>query len=244
MKIDLIAIAAHPDDAELAVAGTLIKHKALGYTTGIIDLTRGELGTRGTPELRTQEALDSSAIMGLNARVQLNIPDGFIETNQENLIPLIEKIRLYQPDIVLINAPMDRHPDHAKGNLIAKDACFLSGLRKIETFHEGKIQAPWRPKKVLQYIQDMYLAPDIVMDVTNEYESKIKAIKAFKSQFYNPESNEPISYIATEHFLRQLESRAIEMGKLIGVQYGEGLINTTQKVGLNSLFDQILPQIT
>lgn len=224
-KLDVLIFAAHPDDAELGCGGTIAKLVAQGRKVGIADLTRGELGTRGTPEIRDQEAAASAKILGLTARVNLNLRDGFFLNDEAHQIELIKAIRRFRPDILLINAPYDRHPDHGKGSQLARDAAFLSGLRRIETEWEGSPQSEWRPAKVWKYIQDQLIIPDFVVDVTPHFETKMAAIKAFSSQFYNPESDEPETYISSRGFLDQIQARLKEMGHLIGVQYGEGFVS-------------------
>jgi bacillithiol biosynthesis deacetylase BshB1 len=227
MKLDILVMAAHPDDAELACSGTIRKHLALGKKIGIVDLTRGELGTRGTPEIRLAESAAATEILGIQVRENLGLADGFFVNDAASQLKLIEVIRAYQPDIVLANALEDRHPDHGKGAQLAIDACFLSGLRKIETERYGQKQAEWRPKQVFHYIQDRYLAPDFVIDITEHWDTKEAAIRAFRSQFFDPNSNEPASYISSPEFLNFIEARAREMGHKIGVTYGEGF--QTQK---------------
>jgi bacillithiol biosynthesis deacetylase BshB1 len=217
MKLDILVLAAHPDDAELAVAGTIVSAIAQGKKVGIVDFTRGELGTRGTPEIRLAESATSSTILGIHARENLELADGFFQNDRESQLKLIALIRKYQPDIVLANALEDRHPDHGKGAQLAIDACFLSGLRKIETG-----LAPWRPKHLYHYIQDRYLKPDFVVDITPFWEQKEAAIRAFKSQFFDPNSVEPASYISSPDFLNFIHARAQEMGHKLGVKYGEG----------------------
>ena len=218
MKLDILVMAAHPDDAELSCSGTILKHIAAGKKVGIVDFTRGELGTRGTPEIRLQESADATKILGLHARENLGIRDGFFRNDEETQLKLIEVIRKYQPDIVLANALEDRHPDHGKGAQLAIDACFLSGLRQIKI---GDLSA-WRPKEVYHYIQDRYIEPDFVIDITANWNQKEAAIRAFKSQFFDPNSTEPASYISSPDFLHFIQARAMEMGHKIGVKYGEG----------------------
>ena len=218
MKLDILVMAAHPDDAELSCAGTILKHIAAGKKVGIVDFTRGELGTRGTPEIRLQESADATKILGLHARENLGIRDGFFKNDEETQLKLIEVIRKYQPEIVLANALEDRHPDHGKGAQLAIDACFLSGLRQIKT---GDLPA-WRPGQVYHYIQDRYLEPDFVVDISANWNQKEAAIRAFKSQFFDPSSSEPASYISSPDFLNFIQARAMEMGHKIGVKYGEG----------------------
>jgi len=218
MKLDILVMAAHPDDAELSCAGTILKHISAGKKVGIVDFTRGELGTRGTPEIRLQESADATKILGLHARENLGIRDGFFRNDEETQLKLIEVIRKYQPYIVLANALEDRHPDHGKGAQLAIDACFLSGLRQIKT---GDLPA-WRPTQVYHYIQDRYLEPDFVVDISTQWDQKEAAIRAFKSQFFDPNSSEPASYISSPDFLNFIQARAMEMGHKIGVKYGEG----------------------
>lgn len=227
MKLDILVMAAHPDDAELACSGTIRKQLALGKKVGIVDFTRGELGTRGTPEIRIAESAAATEILGIQVRENIGLADGFFVNDQASQLKLIEVIRAYQPDIILANALEDRHPDHGKGAQLAIDACFLSGLRKIETLRNGKIQTEWRPKQVFHYIQDRYLEPDFVVDITEHWPTKEAAIRAFRSQFFDPNSSEPASYISSPEFLHFIEARAREMGHKIGVTYGEGF--QTQK---------------
>ena len=218
MKLDILVMAAHPDDAELSCSGTILKHIAAGKKVGIVDFTRGELGTRGTPEIRRQESADATKILGLHARENLGIRDGFFRNDEETQLKLIEVIRKYQPEVVLANALEDRHPDHGKGAQLAIDACFLSGLRQIKT---GDLPA-WRPTQLYHYIQDRYLEPDFVVDISAHWDQKESAIRAFKSQFFDPSSTEPSSYISSPDFLNFIQARAMEMGHKIGVKYGEG----------------------
>lgn len=227
MKLDILVMAAHPDDAELACSGTIRKHLALGKKVGIVDFTRGELGTRGTPEVRLAESSAATEIMGIQVRENIGLADGFFVSDQASQLKLIEVIRAYQPDIVFANALEDRHPDHGKGAQLAIDACFLSGLRRIETSRNGESQLAWRPKQVFHYIQDRYLEPDFVIDITEYWSTKEAAIRAFRSQFFDPNSSEPASYISSPEFLHFIEARAREMGHKIGVTYGEGF--QTQK---------------
>ena len=218
MKLDILVMAAHPDDAELSCSGTILKHITAGKKVGIVDFTRGELGTRGTPEIRLQESADATKILGLHARENLGIRDGFFRNDEETQMKLIEVIRKYQPDIVLANALEDRHPDHGKGEQLAIDACFLSGLRQIKT---GDLSA-WRPSQVYHYIQDRYIEPNFVVDISTHWDQKESAIRAFKSQFFDPSSVEPASYISSPDFLNFIQARAMEMGHKVGVKYGEG----------------------
>ena len=223
-KLHILAIAAHPDDIELSAAGTLIKHANNGQAIGILDLTQGELGTRGNGPLRLKEADDAAKAMGMIVRENLGLEDGFFQNDKESQLKLIRIIRKYQPDIIITNALEDRHPDHGKGARLVSDSCFLAGLRKIETELDGQVQEPWRPKRVFHMIQDRFLEPTFVVDISDTLEAKMEAIKCYKSQFHDPESNEPISYIAQQGFLESITSRASLLGKRIGVSYGEGFI--------------------
>lgn len=223
MKIDILVMAVHPDDAELSCAGTILKHIADGKKVVIVDFTQGELGTRGTKEIRLKEANNAAKILGLTDRVNMAFKDGFFKNDEEHQRALIKVIRKYQPDIVLANAIDDRHPDHGRAAELAKEACFYSGLRMIETFgDEGQLQPAWRPKSLFNYIQDKYIEPDFVVDITTYWNQKSEAIKAFSSQFFDPKSREPNSYISSPEFMQFIESRGMEMGHKIGVKYGEG----------------------
>jgi bacillithiol biosynthesis deacetylase BshB1 len=222
MKADVLVFSAHPDDAELACSGTIASQVARGKRVVIVDLTQGELGTRGTLETRKAEAEASSAILQLADRMQLYLPDTSFGTSRADQIPLIQAIRLYRPEIVLCNALRDRHPDHERSAKLEEDACFFAGLAKIETTWEGETQHPWRPKIVLHYIQDRWMQPDLVVDITPFWETKMEAIRAFKTQFYDPNSEEPQTYISTPEFMKFLESRGREFGHMIGVEFGEG----------------------
>ena len=217
--IDILAFAAHPDDAELSCAGTLIAQKKKGYKTGIIDLTRGELGTRGTAETRDQEAQISAAILDLDVRENLDLGDGFFEESKEHLIAIIGVIRKYKPKILLANAIRDRHPDHARAAKLVERAAFLSGLVKIKDEYNQK---PHRPKIILHYIQDRWIEPDIVVDITKHYTQKIEAIKAFKTQFFDPKSSEPETPISASNFFAYLEGRAREFGRYAQTDFAEG----------------------
>jgi len=221
-KTDLLVFAAHPDDAELACAGTVISEIEKGKKVVFADLTQGEMGTRGTPETRREEAAASASILKLSARVQLGLPDTEFGTSREFQIPLIQTLRRFRPDIVLCNAIDDRHPDHGRSAQLEKDACFFSGLSKIETTWEGEKQAPWRPRLVLHYIQDRWIKPDFVLDITPYWKTKMASIQAYKTQFYDPTSDEPETYISSAKFLNFLEGRAREFGHIIDVEFGEG----------------------
>ena len=234
IKIDILAFGAHPDDVELSAAGTLLKEASKGKKIGIIDLTHGELGTRGSAELRTEEAKAAAKVLGLSCRENLGMKDGFFKNDEEHIIPIIRMIRKYRPEIVLANAPRDRHPDHGRGSKLVADACFYSGLRRIETKEGGEAQDAWRPKALYHYIQDYFEEPDLVVDVTDHVEKKMEAIKAFGSQFYDPKSNEPDSPIAVENFFEFLEGRMTNMGRYILADYGEGFLKS-RPIGVDSL---------
>jgi bacillithiol biosynthesis deacetylase BshB1 len=236
MKVDILAIGIHPDDVELSCSGTLIRHIRQGKTAGILDLTRGELGTRGNAELRTKEANDSAKILGVSFREQLNFKDGFFANNEQHQLEVIRQIRKYRPEIVLCNAIDDRHPDHGRAAKLVADACFYGGLVKIETTDGGAPQKAWRPKAVYHYIQDNYIHPDFVVDVSEFIELKHKSIMAFSSQFYDPKSKEPETPISSREFLESLNSKMSLWGRAIGVRYAEGF-TVNRYPGVNSLFD-------
>jgi bacillithiol biosynthesis deacetylase BshB1 len=242
MKLHILAIAAHPDDIELSCAGTLIKHANKGQAVGILDLTQGELGTRGTPELRLQEAQDAAKVMGVVVRENLGMADGFFQNDKEHQLKLVEYIRKYRPEIVIANALADRHPDHGKGGRLIADACFLAGLRKVETQHEGKAQEAWRPKRVYHIIQDRFYEPSFIVDISDQFGKKMEAIKAYKSQFNDPNSNEPLTYISQGDFLKHIEGRSALLGKRIGATYGEGFISENVP-GLPDLDVMLLPEM-
>ena len=237
MKLDILVLAAHPDDAELGCGGTILHHVSLGHKVGVVDFTQGELGTRGTVQTREQEAAASAKILGLSVRENLKLADGFFKNDEAHQRKVIQAIRKYQPEIVLANAVYDRHSDHGRAAELASDACFLSGLAKIETFDEqGNPQKQWRPKVVYHYIQSLFIEPDFVMDVSAHWPKKIEAIKAFKTQFYDPSSNEPQTYISSPDFLRMIESRGVEFGHAIGVKYAEGF-TVKRYPGVKNLLD-------
>ena len=244
MKIDLLAIGVHPDDVELSCAGTLAVEKKNGKTTGIIDLTQGELGTRGTVETRYEEAAAAAKVLKVDVRENLKMADGFFENNEANQRKIITVLRKYQPEIILCNAPEDRHPDHGRSAAMVNDAAFLSGLMRIETVDEnGILQKPWRPKYVLHYIQDRYLKPDFVFDITDGMEEKMASIKAYKTQFYDPTSNnQNQTYISTPQFMDSVIARAAMFGKMLGVKYGEGFISK-KMIGLKN-FDALIKENT
>ncbi len=237
MKLDILVLSVHPDDAELGCAGTLLKHIAEGKKAGIIDLTRGELGTRGSAEIRDAEAAKSAEILGLSVRDNLAIPDGFFTNTQDYQLKVIQAIRKYQPEIIIGNAKHDRHPDHGRAHQLIDTAAFLSGLRKIETYDNGELQEPWRANILLSFIQDEYIKPDIIVDVTDHWDKKVESIKAFSSQFFNPQwEEEPQTYISSPGFIEGVEGRAREFGKIIGVTYAEGF--TSRRIlGVNNLFN-------
>lgn len=239
MKLDILALGVHPDDVELACSGTVISHIAMGKKVGIVDFTRGELGTRGTAETRKAESEAASKILGIAVRENLGMADAFFQNDKAHQLKLIAAIRKFQPEIILANALDDRHSDHGRAAKLTIDACFYSGLVKIETLDEqGKIQAPWRPKQIYHYVQDRYMKPDLIVDVTPYWEQRMNAVKAFKTQFFigGQEDNEPSTPISTPDFMQFLEARAREFGRLIGVKYGEGFVSRTP-VGATNLFD-------
>lgn len=222
MKLDILAFGAHPDDVELSAAGTLINHIKLGYKCGIIDLTQGELGTRGTADTRREEAAIASQIMGVEIRENLKMADGFFANDEEHQRKIIQMIRKYQPEIILCNAVDDRHIDHGRAAKLVSEAAFLTGLMKIETELDGQPQKAWRPKVVYHYIQDRFLHPDFVVDITESFDQKMESILAYKTQFYQPGSTEPQTAISTKEFLDFLKGRFAEMGRPAGFQYAEG----------------------
>ena len=234
MKVDILAIGAHPDDVELSASGTLLKAVSTGKKVAIVDLTEGELGSRGTVETRYAEAKEASEILGLSARVNLNLGDGFFDFTKENTLKIIEQIRFFQPEVVLVNAESDRHPDHGRASKLAKEACFLSGLLKIETSWDGSKQMHWRPKAVYSYIQDRYMKPDFVVDFTAHYEEKVKSILAYKTQFYNPEMDGPATPISGKDFIEFLSGRWADFGRSIGVKYAEGF-TTERPIGIHDI---------
>jgi bacillithiol biosynthesis deacetylase BshB1 len=222
MKLDILAIGAHPDDVELGCSATLAKEIARGKKVGILDLTRGELGTRGSAEIRDAEAAKAAKLLGVSFRENLGFKDGFFVNDELHQMEVIKMIRKYQPEIVLCNAVQDRHIDHGKGSSLASDACFLSGLRRIQTTFEGIDQKAWRPRLVYHYIQWENIKPDFVVDVTGFIDKKIEAVMAYASQFYDPNSKEPVSPISSQNFLESISYRARDLGRLIGTDYAEG----------------------
>jgi bacillithiol biosynthesis deacetylase BshB1 len=236
LKLDILVLPVHPDDAELGCGGTILKHIALGKKVGIADLTRGELGTRGSAEIRGQEAAAAAKILGLTVRENLGLPDGFFQNTPEYQLKVIAAIRKYQPDIIITNAYQDRHPDHGRASELVEASTFLAGLRKIETYFDDKLQEAWRPNLVLHFIQDRYIKPDIVIDVTNYWDKKIESVLAYGSQFFNPNwQDEPQTYISSPDFIKIIEARGLEYGKNIQVKYAEGF--TSRKIlGVDDLF--------
>ncbi len=240
IKLDILAIGAHPDDVELSCGATIAKEIDNGKKVGIIDLTRGELGTRGTAETRDKEAENAADILGITLRINMEFSDGFFINDKKHQIELIKMIRKYQPDIVLCNAIDDRHIDHGKGSQLVSDVCFLSGLIKINTKldNEDGWQDPWRPKNVYHYIQWKNLEPDFVVDVSGYLEKKLETVFAYESQFHKQESNEPVTPISTVNFRDSITYRAQDMGRLIGTEHGEGF-TAERFVAVKSLFDLI-----
>ena len=222
MKLDILVFGAHPDDIELSCGATIAKEISLGKKVGMVDLTRGELGTRGSAELRDQEAADAARVLGVDIRENLRFRDGFFVNDEAHQLEVIKMIRKYRPDIVICNAVDDRHIDHGKGSKLVSDSCFLSGLMKIETAIEGEEQDAWRPKLVYHYIQWKNLVPDFVVDVTGFMDKKVDSLMAYKSQFYDPNSTEPVTPIATKNFKESIHYRAADLGRLINTEYAEG----------------------
>jgi bacillithiol biosynthesis deacetylase BshB1 len=242
MKLDILAFGVHPDDVELGCAGTIMAAIDQGKKVGIVDLTRGELGTRGTPTTRTQEAAAAAKIMGVQVRENLDMADGFFVNDEAHQRKIIALIRKYQPDVILANAPEDRHPDHGRSAKLVSDAAFLSGLRKVETIHEGITQTAWRPAYTFHYIQDRFIQPSFVIDITAYMERKMEAVLAYGTQFTNADTSEPQTYISSPQFLETVKARALMLGKRIGVGYAEGYI--TEKIIGFSNFDAIIKHTT
>lgn len=236
-KVDILAIGIHPDDIELCASGTLLRHAGQGKSFGMLDLSQGELGTRGTAEIRLQESREAARILGASFRETLDIPDGFFTHTPDNWLKIVRVIRACRPEIVLCNAPNDRHPDHGRSAKMEADACFYSGLEKIETFDaEGNRQEKWRPKAVYHYIQDINLSPDFVVDVTPWFQRKLESIMAYRSQFYDPGSDAPDTPISGKDFLEYIEAKSKVYGRSILAPYAEGFI-FTRTPGVNDLFD-------
>ena len=238
MKLDILAFGAHPDDVELGCGATIAKEISLGKKVGIVDLTRGELGTRGSAEIRDKEAKKAAKILKVAVRENLNFSDGFFINNKEHQLKIIEMLRKYQPDIVLCNAIDDRHIDHGRGSKLVSDACFLSGLRKVETNLNGSSQTAWRPKLVYHYIQWKNITPDFVVDVSGFMNTKLEAVKAYSSQFYDPNSKEPVSPITSENFIDSIKYRAQDLGRLVGTDFAEGF-TTERYLAIKKLDDLI-----
>ncbi len=237
MKLDILAFAAHPDDIELSCSGTLALQQSLGHSIGVIDLTQGELGTRGSVKLRKEEASKASEILKLSIRENLQMPDGFFDISKKNLLEIATSIRKYRPEIVLANAITDRHPDHGRAAKLVRESCFYSGLEKIQ-LSDGEDLSPWRPKVIYHYIQSNYIKPDIIVDISEFWDKKAESIRAFKSQFYDPDSDEAETYISKPGFIEFLESRARMWGHAIGVKYGEGF-TVQREPGVRDLKDLI-----
>jgi len=242
MKLDILAFGVHPDDVELGCAGTIMAAIDQGKKVGIVDLTKGELGTRGTPSTRTQEAAAAAKIMGVQVRENLDMADGFFVNDEAHQRKIIALIRKYQPDVILANAPEDRHPDHGRSAKLVSDAAFLSGLRKVETIYEGIMQTAWRPAYTFHYIQDRFIQPSFVIDITSYMERKMEAVLAYGTQFTNADTSEPQTYISSPQFLETVKARALMLGKRIGVGYAEGYI--TEKIIGFSNFDAIIKHTT
>jgi bacillithiol biosynthesis deacetylase BshB1 len=237
MKLDILAVGAHPDDVELGCAATLAKEVAKGKKVGILDLTRGELGTRGTAETRDAEANDSAKILGVSVRENLGFADGFFVNDKEHQLEIIKIIRKYKPEIVICNAVDDRHIDHGKGSKLTSDACFLSGLIKIDTtLEDGVSQEPWRPKQVYHYMQWKNAVPDVIVDVSGYIDIKMESVLAYKTQFFDATSKEPETPISSKNFTDSIKYRARDLGRLVGVEYGEGF-TVEREVAVDSLFD-------
>lgn len=236
MKLDILAFGAHPDDVELGCGATIAKEVSLGKKVGVVDLTRGELGTRGSAEIRDKEAATAAKILGIHVRENLSFRDGFFINDEIHQLEVIKRIRKYKPEIVICNAVDDRHIDHSKGSKLVSDACFLSGLRRIQTTLDGVEQEAWRPKIVYHYIQWKNIEPDFVVDVSDFMQQKLDAVMAYSSQFYDPNSKEPISPIATKNFTESIEYRAKDLGRLVFTDYAEGF-TTERYVVVNSLAD-------
>ncbi|MFD1064331.1 bacillithiol biosynthesis deacetylase BshB1 [Winogradskyella litorisediminis] len=236
MKLDILAFGAHPDDVELGCGATIAKEVSNGKKVGIIDLTRGELGTRGTAKIRDKEASDAAKILGISVRENLSFADGFFVNDRAHQLQIIKILRKYQPEIVLCNAIDDRHIDHGRGSKLVSDACFLSGLIKIETTLDNKKQEKWRPSVVYHYIQWKDIVPDFVVDVSGFMDKKMNSVKAYKTQFYDPKTNEPETPITSKNFIDSITYRASNLGRLIGTDYAEGF-TTERYAAVNSLYD-------
>lgn len=241
-KLDILAFGVHPDDVELGCSGTILAAIAEGKKVGIVDLTRGELGTRGSAEIRKVEAANAAKVLGVNTRENIGLADGFFQNDEFHQRKVIEVIRKYQPEILLCNAPEDRHPDHGRSAKLVSDAAFLSGLRRIETVVEGVPQEAWRPKYVFHYLQDRFLAPDFVVDISEHIDKKIESVLQYTTQFFNPDLGEPETYISSPEFLETVKARAMMLGKRVGVRFAEGYI-TEKTIGVKS-FDAFIQHST
>ena len=235
-KLDILAFGAHPDDTELGCSGTIAVHVAAGKKVGIVDFTRGELGTRGTPALRAQEAEASRQLQEVTIRENLGFADGFFVNDEEHQRAVTRIIRKYRPDIVLANAEEDRHPDHGRAAALARDACFIAGLRRVETTEGGETQEAWRPHRLYHYVQNRYVQPDFIVDISEHWTTKLNAIMCFESQFGRDKGDEPETYLTTPIFMKFIEARAQELGHAIGVAYGEGF-TAAQAIGVRNLED-------
>ena len=241
-KLDILAFGVHPDDVELGCSGTLLASVAAGKKIGVVDLTKGELGTRGTAETRKDEAAEAAKVLKASVRENLEMSDGFFQNDEVNLKKVIGVIRKYRPEIILSNAVEDRHPDHGRSAKLVEDAAFLSGLIKVETKVGEIVQEAWRPKYVFHYIQDRFLQPDFIFDITNFIEGKLESVKCYKTQFFNPELDGPQTYISSPEFFETITARAMMLGKRIGVKYAEGYISK-KMIGVQS-FDAFIQQTT
>lgn len=238
MKLDILVFAAHPDDAELACGGTILSQIAKGYKVGIIDLTRGELGTRGSAEIRANEAVAAAKVLKISVRENLGFADGFFVDDKEHQLEIVKKIRQYQPEIVLANAVSDRHPDHGRASKLVSNATFIAGLARVPSELYGKIQQPWRPKNIYHYIQSNHIKPDFVVDISEFFDQKMEAIRAFASQFYDPNNKDPNTFISSPEFMNFLGARSAEMGQPVGFKHGEGF--TIEKImGVKDMFHLI-----
>ncbi|MFT4736126.1 MAG: bacillithiol biosynthesis deacetylase BshB1 [Cyclobacteriaceae bacterium] len=236
MKLDILVFGAHPDDIELSCGGTIISHIQKGYKVGVVDLTQGELGTRGTPELRAKEATNASALLGLSVRENLGFRDGWFTADESHQMEIIKMIRKYRPEIVLANAKYDRHPDHGRGAQVVDEAFFKAGLKMIPSSIDGEEQEAWRPKKLWNYIQSVSLEPDFYVDISEHIDQKMQAVKAYASQFYSEGEEGPQTYISSKNFMEMLTARSKEYGQRINVNYAEGF-SQSQPSGIKNLFD-------
>ena len=241
-QVDVLAIGVHPDDIELGCGGMIIASVKQGKKVAIVDLTRGELGTRGTAEIRLQEARKAAECMGVTYRENLEMEDGFFEITKENILKVVQAVRKYQPKIVLCNAPHDRHPDHGRASQLVVRACFLAGLRRIKTDIDGKAQMHWRPANVYHYIQDNHLEPDFLFDISDVINEKMNAVTAYRTQFNTPDDTEPQTYISTPDFWDKIKARSLYFGKPIGVGYAEGFLSE-KKIGIRHI-DALIHQTT